>query len=222
MQLYDLPNHRQLVERLVSNGADALNETELLSILLTTNEGAEKALDHAKQLLKENTLAQLLRLSVAELVALPGITLTTASLWVATRSLCELRQVQSESMNITQPSKVAAMMTALTTYSQEHVVALYVNARYTLLEQKTISIGTVNSAEIHPREVFAPAIVSRACGIILVHNHPSGDPHPSAEDIQVTRNLVEMGKLLEIPLIDHVIVAKQGWKSLKESQPIWE
>jgi len=217
MQLYDLPATEAPAEKLVALGAESLSDVELLSIILTTNEGATKAVDHAKDLLKSHSLTQLMSLSVSELANLPGITLTNATLLVAARGLCHLGQ-QSQQLMITQPSKVADMMTYLASKTQEHVVALYLNSRNILIEQKTIAIGTVNSAPFHPRDVFATAIVTKASGIILVHNHPSGICNPSLEDQAITEHLEEMGELLEIPLVDHVIVSKNGWKSLKQEK----
>ncbi len=217
MQLYDLPITEAPAEKLVALGVESLSDIELLSILLTTNEGAIKAVNHAKKLLKSHSLSRLLSLSVSELASLPGITLTNATLLVAARGLCHLGQ-QSEQLMITKPSKVADMMTYLVSKTQEHVVALYLNSRNVLVEQKTIAIGTVNAAPFHPRDVFAPAIVSKASGIILVHNHPSGICSPSADDLVVTKNLEEMGALMEIPLVDHVIVSKNGWKSMKQEK----
>jgi len=217
MQLYDLPATEAPAEKLVALGAESLSDVELLSIILTINEGATKAVDHAKDLLKSHSLTQLMSLSVSELANLPGITLTNATLLVAARGLCHLGQ-QSQQLMITQPSKVADMMTYLASKTQEHVVALYLNSRNILIEQKTIAIGTVNSAPFHPRDVFATAIVTKASGIILVHNHPSGICNPSLEDQAITEHLEEMGELLEIPLVDHVIVSKNGWKSLKQEK----
>lgn len=217
MQLYDLPATEAPAEKLVALGAESLSDVELLSIILTTNEGSTKAVGHAKDVLKSHSLPHLLSLSVSELANLQGITLRNATLLVAARGLCHLGQ-QSEQLMITQPSKVADMMTYLVSKSQEHVVALYLNSRNILIEQKTIAIGTVNSAPFHPRDVLAPAIVSKASGIILVHNHPSGICLPSAEDVAMTKNLEEIGVLMEIPLVDHVIVSKNGWKSLKQEK----
>jgi len=217
MQLYDLPITEAPAEKLVALGVESLSDVELLSIILTTNEGTTKAIGHATELLKSHSLPQLLSLSVSELTALPGITVTNATVLVAACGLCQLGQVSGQLM-ITQPSKVADMMTYLASKTQEHVVALYLNSRNVLIEQKTIAIGTVNAAPFYPRDVFAPAIVSKASGIILVHNHPSGICLPSAEDVAMTKNLEEMGKLLEIPLVDHVIVSKNGWKSLKQEK----
>lgn len=217
MQLYDLPIHANPAERLIHQGPENLNEIELLSILLSTKEDPERAVQRATALLKEHTLAQVLRFSVSQLETLPGMTAQAASLIVSARALCQLGKVSERSM-ITSASKVADMMTYLTPFNQEHVVALYMTSRNVLIEQKTVSIGTLASAPISARDVFAPAIVLKACGIILVHNHPSGDCQPSRNDISVTKNFIEVGKVLEVCFIDHVIVSKHGWKSMKQEK----
>lgn len=119
-------------------------------------------------------------------------------------------------MTFTKPQFVAERMKYLAYYPQEHVVALYLNSRHNLLRQATISIGTVNSALIHPREVFAPAIEVRASAVILVHNHPSQDSQPSDEDVVITQKISESGEILDIPLLDHIIVTTRGWSSLRQ------
>lgn len=122
----------------------------------------------------------------------------------------------AKSAPLNKPDQVAAMMTYLSKYRQERIVALYLNARYQLIRRRTISIGTVDAALIHPREVFAPALALRASAVILVHNHPSQDPQPSEEDVVVTQKIFEAGELMSLPLIDHIIVTKQGWSSLRQ------
>ena len=108
------------------------------------------------------------------------------------------------------------MMGYLSSYSQEHLIGLYFNTRHHVIEQRTLAIGMVNSAPLDMREIFAPAITLKAVSVILVHNHPSGDPHPSPEDTHATRAVVAAGRLLDITLIDHLIIAKDGWTSMRK------
>ncbi len=98
---------------------------------------------------------------------------------------------------------------------QEHFVALYLDARDRLIHRETVSIGTLTASLVHPREVFAPAVERRAAALIVAHNHPSGDPAPSAEDRQATRRLSQAGRLLGIALIDHVVVTRTGYFSFR-------
>ena len=98
---------------------------------------------------------------------------------------------------------------------KEHVRALYLDSRYKLIYEETLSIGGLNTNSIHPREVFKPAIEHNAYALILIHNHPSGDPNPSAEDLATTAMLTQAAELLSIPLLDHVIIGKNSFKSAK-------
>jgi DNA repair protein RadC len=100
---------------------------------------------------------------------------------------------------------------------KEHLVGFYLNARSRLLHLETVSVGTLSASLVHPREVFAPAVAHSAAALIVVHNHPSGDCSPSAEDRDATRRLVRAGDLLGIPLLDHIVVAERGFYSFKES-----
>jgi DNA repair protein RadC len=99
---------------------------------------------------------------------------------------------------------------------KEHFVAFYVNARSQLIHSETVSVGTLSASLVHPREVFAPAIAHAAAGVIVAHNHPSGDCTPSPEDCEATRRLRRSGELLGIPVLDHVIVSERGFLSFKE------
>jgi len=104
----------------------------------------------------------------------------------------------------------------LKTERREHFIALYLDSRNNVLAQETISVGSLNASIVHPREVFRPAILHSAAALILVHNHPSGDPQPSEEDLAITRRLREAGQLLGIELLDHVVLASGGYASFKE------
>jgi len=102
--------------------------------------------------------------------------------------------------------------------SREHFLVLLLNARHEVMGQETVSIGSLNASIVHPREVFRPAVVVAAAATVLVHNHPSGDPEPSEEDLAITKRLVEAGELLGISVLDHVIVAGRGVVSLRARQ----
>jgi DNA repair protein RadC len=100
--------------------------------------------------------------------------------------------------------------------SREHFIAILLNARHEAIAVETISVGSLNASIVHPREVFRPAILAAAASIILAHNHPSGDPEPSEEDLAITRRLAQVGELLGIALLDHVVIARRGSTSLRE------
>jgi DNA repair protein RadC len=113
------------------------------------------------------------------------------------------------------PEDVADLVSYLKPKKKEHFVTLLLDTRRRLLKVETTSIGTLTSSLVHPREVFQPAVTASAAAIIVVHNHPSGDPEPSAEDIALTRRLRQGGELLGIELLDHIIIGSKGWVSLK-------
>ena len=113
------------------------------------------------------------------------------------------------------PEDVLSTVRDLATARREHFVVLLLNARHELQCRETVSIGSLNASIVHPREVFLPAILHSAASVVLVHNHPSGDPEPSEEDLSITRRLVEVGDLVGIGVLDHVIVAARGVVSLR-------
>ena len=101
---------------------------------------------------------------------------------------------------------------------REHFLVLLLNARHEVMARETVSVGSLNASIVHPREVFLPAILQSAASVVLVHNHPSGDPEPSEEDLSITRRLVQVGELVGIDVLDHVIVAERGVVSLRARQ----
>jgi DNA repair protein RadC len=113
------------------------------------------------------------------------------------------------------PEDVATVCKSLQRAQREVFAVLLLNARHELMKRVTVSVGSLNSSIVHPREVFKPAVLASAASIILVHNHPSGDSEPSEEDLSITKRLVEVGELLGIGVLDHVIVAQRGITSLR-------
>ncbi len=220
MKIHDLPQHQRPREKLAEKGVDALSIQELIAILLRTGYKGKSALEIAHRLCQTYSLAQLKTLALPKLASLKGIGMARASQLKAAFVLGELVDPEQERTAISTPPLVYELCRYLTSKKQEHLVALYLNARNQLIIQVTISIGTISSSLVHPREVFAPALEHRASGVILVHNHPSGDSSPSEEDIIITQKLIEAGEILDIKLVDHVIVSTQGWKSLRHEQLI--
>lgn len=194
-----------------------MSDVELLAVVLRTGFHEKSALEVASRLLKEQDVSKLLSLPLTELASRRGVGVSRATVLVAAVELAS-RTLQTSPATLTSPQQLAALLQYLSKYAQERVVALYLNARNHVIYQATISVGTVNSALIHPREVFAPAIEHKVASVILAHNHPSQDARPSEEDIVVTGRLVEVGELLDIPLLDHLIVTTTGWTSFKQEQ----
>ena len=118
---------------------------------------------------------------------------------------------------LTSPEQIEKHLTDMKDLAQETFVTLTFTTKNRLIKRHLISLGTLNSALVHPREVFRPAITDGAANIVVAHNHPSGDPSPSAEDIKITRKLIEAGKQIEIKVLDHLIIGSEDFVSLRES-----
>jgi len=117
----------------------------------------------------------------------------------------------------TSPGQVFELFRDLYLESREHFLVLHLDVRHTVLCFDRVTVGTLDGSLVHPREVFKSALLSSAATVVLVHNHPSGDPSPSAEDREVTRRLVEAGKLLGVPVLDHVVVGENSYYSFRET-----
>jgi DNA repair protein RadC len=126
------------------------------------------------------------------------------------------RYFGKKDVKITFPSDVLPFVRDISDKRQEHFVCLALNGANEVIGNRVVTVGLLNSNQVHPREVFSDPIVDRAAAIILVHNHPSGDTEPSQEDVAITKRLVEAGELLGIKIHDHVIVSKNGYTSMKE------
>ncbi len=199
-------------ERLWALGASALTATELLAILLGTGDATADAMAVARELLarSDGSLRELAARPSAELTRTRGVgTAKAARLLAAFELATRLIQEQRPALpRVRSPEDVAALLSPRMRdlpVEEFHVLALDSQSR--VRRDVLVTRGLLNSALVHPREVFRSAIAEAAAGIIVVHNHPSGDPTPSAEDKAVTRQLAEAGKLLDLPLYDHVILA---------------
>lgn len=218
MQIADLPAHQRPREKLREKGVASLSETELLALILRTGYRGQSAVEVAERLLEHQSLLQFLTQPDEKLRKLKGIGPVTAGLLTAIAATIEIAKQTIDRPAIVEPEQVYNLTQSLCTKKQEHLILLLLNGRNQLIDQQTVTIGTLNSSLIHAREVFAPAIAARAAGLIIVHNHPSGSLEPSDEDLTTTDKLVEAGQLLDIPILDHVIVSTQGFFSFKHHQ----
>ena len=208
----DKPHAR---EHLRARGVAALTECELLALLLGSGTPGRSALRVAR-VLARRTPSQLAAWSFARWLRVRGIgparaAALTAAFELGRRALAW----DAKTPAIRGPDDVLAQVRDLVRARREHFVALLLNARHELQCRETISIGSLNASIVHPREVFLPAILHSAASVVLVHNHPSGDPEPSEEDLSITRRLVEVGELVGIGVLDHVIVASRGTVSFR-------
>lgn len=218
----DWPEHERPRERLLKYGAETLSDAELLAILIRTGKKHHTAVDLAQTLLSTfESLDRMASRSVADLRQHEkklGLGLAKAATIVAAFELGRRAASQStKKTRIHSPEDIANRYIPLMreTKKESFYVILLDSANHILREVK-ISDGILNSSLVHPREVFKPAIAEPAAAIILLHNHPSGNPEPSNEDVQITRQLVEAGKILSIPIHDHIIIAGNTYASFAE------
>ena len=205
-------------ERLASQGVANLKDEDLLALILRTGSTGKNVLALSAATLKKRSLVEWSHAQLEDWLAIPGIDLAKAAALVAAFELSARTQARNQlpHLTITTPSAAASQFQHLRTKKKEYLAALYLNARYEVIHQEIISIGTVDRSLIHPREVFAPALTYLACSLIIAHNHPSGNSEPSAEDLAVTRTLAEGARLLQLTLIDHLILTSDKHLSLRE------
>ncbi len=216
----EMPSHERPRERLQHFGPQALSTTELLAIILRTGTKGDNVLDLANRLLaKYGGLAGLVRADFRELCAEHGMgEAKSAQVKAALEIGRRLSLLQTETRyKIRTPADAANLvMLDLAYLDTEQMRILLLDSKSQLVEKVNSYQGTVNSAVMRAAEIFRPAIIRNCPGLILCHNHPSGDPTPSPEDIEATRRLVEAGRILDIELVDHIIIGHQRFVSLKK------
>ncbi|MGE4357367.1 MAG: DNA repair protein RadC [Candidatus Omnitrophota bacterium] len=215
----DLPKEERPRERLVKLGEQALSAQELLQLILGRGVAGESVAVTAQKLLSHfGSLEKIAEASIEELSSIKGIGLAKAAQIKAAFEIGRRLFTHAppyKSKELTNPEKVYRLIKGkLKDYHKEHFYILALNSRNQAIAE--ISVGSLNASIVHPREVFAEAIKNKSASVILIHNHPSGDPEPSEDDLAITRRLVEAGKILGIEVIDHIIVTKDGYLSFKE------
>ncbi len=212
-RIKDLPDTERPRERLVKHGADALTKAELIAILLRTGMKGVSAIQIGHQLLQQfGTLDSLSRASLDDLRSVKGVGRDKAIALQAAFKLARLLvdEKHGETPVLDQPECVANYLREQNRqYNVETFQAVLLNARRRLITVSRISQGTLDQILVHPREVFRAAIVANAAALVLVHNHPSGDPTPSDSDIRTTRDIIRAGQLLKIDVVDHVILGRR-------------
>lgn len=208
-KIREMPEADRPREKLQARGAAALTDAELIAILLRTGLPGANAVEVAKSLLLQfKTLAGLSRCSVSEIAKIPGIGKAKAMHLVAAFNLGQrLARETISQKKIDSPELVCDLLGAeLRALHKESLRIILLDTRYHLLRVEEVSLGSVNESIAHPRDVFRPAIISSAYAVIVVHNHPSGDPSPSQADHSLTRRLAQTAEILQIKLLDHIIV----------------
>lgn len=213
-------------EKFLAFGPEALTETELIAIILRTGTKNCPALELAQKVLlkasgKNKGLNGLHHMSLQELMEIPGIGEVKA---VKIKCMAEMairmaKQRSADALKFDTPETVADYyMEQMRHLEKEKIILLLLDNKLHLIEEYMISLGTVNASLLSTREVFIQALRTRAAKMILLHNHPSGDPHPSKEDITITQTMKEAGELMDIPLIDHIILGDGCFISLKKEE----
>ncbi len=216
----DIPEDERPREKMLKQGSEYLSNAELLAILLRTGSQKQSAFTLAQKIIKEiKSLSNLHQMEIEQLMQIKGIGLAKA---VQIKAALELgkRVAQAsgdDKYTIKSPQDAANyMMEEMRYLAQEHFYALLLNVKNQVLSKELISVGSINSSIVHPREVFKQAIIKNASSLIVLHNHPSGDPTPSREDIEVTKRLSETGKIIGIEILDHIVIGDLRFVSLKE------
>lgn len=219
MKILDLPKSSRPREKLLRLGAENLKDHELLAILLRTGRAGKSAIDIAEEILAKHGKQKILDITPDELLRIKSVDTGKASTLLAAFEFTKraLGSHQNGRPIIAATVDALAQLHNIRNHKKEHFVALYLNARNELVYRETISIGTVNASIVHPRDVFAPAIAHNTTGVIVAHNHPSGNPTPSPEDEAVTLRLKEAGNLLGIKLIDHIILTAIEHVTVREN-----
>lgn len=220
LRILDMQKDERPRERLMRCGAHALGDSELLAIILRTGSRQENVINLAQRILSQYNLRQLSQIDLAQLMSIHGIKESKAAQIAACFEIARRLESFNEDAKpkINSPEDVYRLIYPnLRGQKKEMFIELCLDTKNQIIKEDTISIGSLNANVVHPREVFKTALAQSAAHIIVAHNHPSGDPTPSKEDIEITRKLVETGKIMGIDVLDHVIIGDGRHFSMKEA-----
>ena len=216
----DLPKVERPREKLMQYGPERLSNSELLAILLRSGKKGENVVDFSSKILRKFGTKELPNLTFDDLRNYPGLGPAKACEIVACFELGKRVLKDKKAQIYLEPKEVWKELKDIRNYKKEHFVIFYLDSRNQEIKREIISVGSLNANLVRPREVFEPAVRNLVAQVILAHNHPSGDPEPSEDDLEITKRLVEAGKILGIEVVDHVIVANNGFLSFKEKNLI--
>ena len=219
IRVKELPGIERPREKLIRHGPDVLKNSELLAVILNTGCRGLNVLELSRMIIKDyGNKAIALEKNVGRLMEALNLPQVKACQVVATFELGRRFFLEDKGRipTIKGPEDVFKHLSDMKKLQKEHFRGLYLNTRNRLIHDEIISMGSLNLSLVQPREVFRPAIEYSAAALILAHNHPSGDPEPSEDDIKVTRQIADVGKLMEIDVLDHVIIGEERFVSLKE------
>ena len=220
-RIKDMPLSLRPREKLLAVGAKNLSEAELMAILLGTGTTKLNAIALGEKVTKQFPL-QKLDGQFAALVKFQGVGKAKAARIAAALELGErlFAPTTVTKVIIKTVQDVLAQVRGIAEKKQEYLIVLYLNARHELVLKEVVGMGKLNSLQITPKEIFSHALQTPCASIIVVHNHPSGDPEPSDDDISFTRRIHEAGEVLGIPLVDHVIITKAGYFSFRDDKEV--
>ena len=218
----EMPHEERPRERLVKHGAKSLLTSELLAIIIETGTKEESVLDLSKRLIYEiNKANDLSKVTYHELIKIKGIKMAKATKIVAAIELGRRLNLESKQA----PTKILSDIDIYTlvyddvkNLDQEAFFAVYLNTQMEVISVENIFMGTLNQLLIHPREIFKRAYQLSASSIILVHNHPSGNSLPSKQDNYITQNIIDVGEILQIPILDHIIIGRNEYYSIRKQK----
>jgi len=219
-KIKDLPKIERPREKLIQYGPEKLSNSELLALLLRSGNKDINAIELAGEILKKFGAKKLPNLNFKDLNKISGLGPAKACEIIACFELGKRLLKDKKAQIYLTPKEIWEELRDLRNHKKEHFVIFYLDSRNQEIKREIISIGSLNANLVHPREVFEPAVRNLTAQIILAHNHPSGDPTPSEDDLEITKRLVEAGKILGIEVIDHIIVAKDNFFSFKEKDLI--
>lgn len=219
LMLKDMPTFEKPRERLLKYGPESLSLAELLAIVIRCGTKNENVLDLSRRILKEFNITELQDITHTQIKRFKGIKDAKAAQILAVFEIARRVSTENEPYRLKfQNSKDVSdyLMPKMKNLKKEYLIGLYLDTRNKLIKEETISIGTLNSSLIHPREIFRSAVKEASASIIIVHNHPSGDPAPSTDDIAITKKIIKAAEIMGIELLDHVIIGNEKHVSMKE------
>jgi DNA repair protein RadC len=219
VRIHDIPEEERPRERLIRNGPESLSNAELLGIILRTGSREENVVNLCSRILTEYSIKQLSLANVSRLMQVHGVGKAKAAQIAAVFELARRLEifVEEPKRKVCSPKDVYTLMyPKMREQKKEKFITLCLDTKNQILKEEVVSIGSLNASIVHPREVFKSALLESSASVIMVHNHPSGDPSPSREDIMVTEKMVEGGKLLGIDVLDHIIIGEGRYVSLKD------
>lgn len=220
VKIKDIPRVERPREKLAKYGPGKLSSQELLAILLKSGKKGQNVIELADKILKKFKGGKLANSAYEELKNFSGVGPVKACEIIACFELGKRLLKDKKSVLILSPEAAWQELKDIRSHKKEHFVVFYLDTRHQMIKKEIISIGSLNANLVHPREVFEPAIKNLAAQIIVAHNHPSGDAEPSADDLDITKRLVEAGKILGIEIIDHIIVTEKSFLSFSERKLI--